>query len=256
MKFVSLVLFLLFPFFLISQETRLNHEGKTQLLNVGGNNQLEQLIFTELNYPQTALESEIEGFVQFNFNLKQNGELKNLTITGNNLISFQEVAEDLFYKIDWIKTVKRPQDYAVEFALIFNPKKFSKIAKKRGYQEVPKPTVEVSTSYKPINFNEVSTKPEPIFKEGNYKSADHYFNSKIRYPESAIRLGLKGPVVMEYIIEASGNVTNINFIESLGGGCNEEAIRVLTSLKWKPGIEDGKVVRVKAKTQMVFGPSY
>ena len=146
MKFVSLVLFLLFPFFLISQETRLNHEGKTQLLNIGGNNQLEQLIFTELNYPQTALESEIEGFVQFNFNLKQNGELKNLTITGNNLISFQEVAEDLFYKIDWIKTVKRPQDYAVEFALIFNPKKFSKIAKKRGYQEVPKPTVEVSHS--------------------------------------------------------------------------------------------------------------
>ena len=68
MKFVSLVLFLLFPFFLISQETRLNHEGKTQLLNIGGNNQLEQLIFTELNYPQTALESEIEGFVQFNFN--------------------------------------------------------------------------------------------------------------------------------------------------------------------------------------------
>ena len=73
MRFVSVIILLFFPFFLISQETRLNHEGKTQLLNIGGNNQLEHLIFSELNYPQTSLDSEIEGFVKFNFNLKQNG---------------------------------------------------------------------------------------------------------------------------------------------------------------------------------------
>jgi len=256
MKFVKTLILLFISLASFGQETRMNHEGKTLLLNIGGNTEIEHLIFNEMDYPKEALEKEMEGVVSFNFLLKQNGQVINLKITGNNLITFQETAEELFKKIDWIKTVKRPENYNVEFALMFNPKKFNKIAKKRGYMLVPTSEIEQSNSYKPINFNEVEIKPQPIFNEGNYRSADHYFNSKIRYPESAVRLGLKGPVVMEYIIEASGNVTNINVVESIGGGCNEEAKRVLTSLKWKPGQQDGKVVRVKAKTQMMFGSGY
>lgn len=253
MRCFNLILFFLIGFSAFSQEYLIKHEGVTNILNAGGKLELERLISNELNYPSDAYQNEIEGYVQFNFTISQNGIISNLNVSGDQLESFKPSAEDLLKKIMWLPTTKRPQNYPVKFVIIYNPKKFKKLAKKRGYEKVLLPEISFSNDYKTINFNEIEIKPIPIFTEGNFKSADQYFNSKINYPESAIRLGLSGPVTLEYVIETSGNITNIHIVEPLGGGCNEEAIRVLTSLKWKPGVQNNQSYRVKAKTTMYFG---
>lgn len=69
---------------------------------------------------------------------------------------------------------------------------------------------------------------------------------KIKYPETAYLNRIEGTVVLTFIIEKDGSVSNINVLREVGGGCTEEAIRVIKKMpKWKPGKHDGHVVKVK-----------
>jgi len=52
-------------------------------------------------------------------------------------------------------------------------------------------------------------------------------------------------VFVNFVVEPDGSVSNVNVMRSLGGGCDEEAMRVVKSMpKWKPGKQRGKAVRV------------
>ena len=57
--------------------------------------------------------------------------------------------------------------------------------------------------------------------------------------------GLKGKVVVSFVVEKDGSIVEVKVIKDLGYGTGAEAIRVLNlSPKWKPGLQDGKPVRV------------
>ena len=84
----------------------------------------------------------------------------------------------------------------------------------------------------------------PDFPGGMAKLAD-YLAKNIKYPQMARESGIQGRVFVNFVIEPDGSVSNVNVMRSLGGGCDEEAIRVVKSMpKWKPGKQRGKPVRV------------
>ena len=84
----------------------------------------------------------------------------------------------------------------------------------------------------------------PDFPGGMQKLAD-YLAKNIKYPQMARESGIQGRVFVNFVIEPDGHVSNVNVMRSLGGGCDEEAIRVVKSMpKWKPGKQRGKPVRV------------
>ena len=84
----------------------------------------------------------------------------------------------------------------------------------------------------------------PDFPGGLAKLAD-YLGKNIKYPQMARESGIQGRVFVNFVIEPDGSVSNVNVMRSLGGGCDEEAIRVVKSMpKWKPGKQRGKAVRV------------
>ena len=54
-----------------------------------------------------------------------------------------------------------------------------------------------------------------------------------------------GTVFITFIVEKDGSVTNIKVLRGIGGGCDEEAVRVVEAMpKWKSGMHEGKPVRV------------
>lgn len=54
-----------------------------------------------------------------------------------------------------------------------------------------------------------------------------------------------GNVILSFVVEKDGSLTDIKIIRDLGSGTGEEAVRILKiSPKWKPGIQDGVPVRV------------
>lgn len=82
--------------------------------------------------------------------------------------------------------------------------------------------------------------------------------SNIRYPETARTQNLQGTVVVSCIIEPnSGRLSNLKLLKDIGGGCGEEAVRVLAALdqaglRWQPGILAGKPVRVRQALPIRF----
>lgn len=75
----------------------------------------------------------------------------------------------------------------------------------------------------------------------------HFIANEIEYPRIARDNGIEGTVFVQLIIDESGNVKSAKVYRGIGGGCDEEAVRVLllTSGKWVPAYDDGKPVEMK-----------
>jgi len=74
-----------------------------------------------------------------------------------------------------------------------------------------------------------------------------------RYPQLATETGIQGTVYLYFVVEKDGNISNIKTLRGIGGGCNQEAERVLSLMpKWKPGNQFGKPVRVSFNVPVVF----
>ena len=91
-------------------------------------------------------------------------------------------------------------------------------------------------------YNIVEVMPE--FPGGMSQMAT-YLSENIKYPEEAKDKNISGRVFIEFVIEKDGSVSNVNVMRSVGGGCDDEAVRVVKAMpKWKPGLMKGKPVRV------------
>jgi protein TonB len=85
--------------------------------------------------------------------------------------------------------------------------------------------------------------------EGFYK----YVNSVIKYPAQARRMQIEGRVFVEFVVDRSGNITDVVAVKGIGAGCDEEAIRVVkNSPPWTPGKQRGKPVRQRMVLPITF----
>ena len=89
----------------------------------------------------------------------------------------------------------------------------------------------------------VETMPEFA---GGVKSLNAFLLSNLSYPPKAKENGISGTVYVSFTIDENGNVSNVKVLRGIGGGCDEEAVRIikLSSGKWKPGKQNGKAVKV------------
>jgi len=69
--------------------------------------------------------------------------------------------------------------------------------------------------------------------------------SKIKYPKIAQDVELEGKVVVQFIIDKRGNVTNPEIIRSVHPKLDEEVLRVIKLVKFSPGVQNGFLVKVK-----------
>lgn len=75
---------------------------------------------------------------------------------------------------------------------------------------------------------------------------------EIRYPERALRANIQGRVFVQFIVNERGEVENPIIIRGIGGGCDEEAIRVVSHAKFVPGMQRGRPVKVQYNLPVVF----
>jgi periplasmic protein TonB len=74
----------------------------------------------------------------------------------------------------------------------------------------------------------------------------------VRYPERALRANIQGRVYVQFIVNERGEVENPRVIRGIGGGCDEEALRVVSQAKFKPGMQRGRPVRVQYNLPVIF----
>ncbi len=86
---------------------------------------------------------------------------------------------------------------------------------------------------------------QPEFK-GGMTDFYRYVIENIGYPFRARRNGIEGQVVVQFVVEKDGSVSNVSAMNEIAGGCEEEAERVVrNSPDFKPGMQGGRPVRVK-----------
>ncbi len=80
-----------------------------------------------------------------------------------------------------------------------------------------------------------------------------FVSENVQYPEEAKEKEISGRVLVGFIVEKDGSVNEVKIIRGIGGGCDEEAVRVVKAMpKWKPGKQDGKTVRVSYTMPFFF----
>ncbi|EAY29247.1 energy transducer TonB [Microscilla marina] len=89
--------------------------------------------------------------------------------------------------------------------------------------------------------------------KGGYTAFYKYVQKNLKYPPQARRIGIEGKVVVQFIIEKDGSLTDIKVLKGIGSGCDEEAVRVLKAAPhWNPGKQRGNPVRVRRALPIKF----
>lgn len=88
-------------------------------------------------------------------------------------------------------------------------------------------------------FSYVSIMPEPSV------NFSEYLQENLRYPKEAIDKGIQGKVMVKFIVNEDGSLSDIHITKGIGGGWDEEAVRVIKNMPpWKPGKDKGIPVKV------------
>lgn len=99
-------------------------------------------------------------------------------------------------------------------------------------------------------FDIVETLPEPV---GGYAAFYTFLGENLDYPKDALKNRVEGKVFVKFVIEKDGRLTNFQVLKGIGSGCDEEAIRVLTTVpNWEPGKQRGRNVRVYRTIPIIF----
>jgi len=93
----------------------------------------------------------------------------------------------------------------------------------------------------------------PVYLDGNGKYTQILIKT-IRYPKVAKEKNIQGKVVIAFTIDTAGNISNFRVKKSIGGGCDEEALRVNQMIKgeWLPGMLNGKPVTTEFEIPTSF----
>lgn len=99
-------------------------------------------------------------------------------------------------------------------------------------------------------FDIVENPPKP---KGGVEGWNQYLASNIKYPASAREKGIQGMVVVAFVVDSEGKITGAEILKGIGGGCDEEALRVINaSPDWEPGQQGGKDVNVRMRLPIQF----
>ena len=92
----------------------------------------------------------------------------------------------------------------------------------------------------------------PTFPNGE-SAMMKYLRDNIKYPNIARENGISGRVIVQFVVSKDGEIKNAKVVRGIGGGCNEEALRVVNAMpRWVPGKHNGRTVPVTFTLPILF----
>lgn len=80
-----------------------------------------------------------------------------------------------------------------------------------------------------------------------------YIASNVKYPAEAQKNGIQGRVVVSFVVDVDGGISNVEVVRPVDPSLNKEALRVVKSMpKWIPGRQNGEYVRVRYNVPIAF----
>ena len=195
-----------------------------------------------LHYPEIAQRAGIEGVVIVQIQVGTGGNVVDYRIArslGENN-GCDEAAIAAIKKTKWKPALqkKRPVKVWVSIPVRFNLTEKSGQMKKKVISPSPPGEGPVFVPY--------DHPPEPI---GGFAA----IQKNLRYPEIAKKAAIQGTVIIQVLIDTTGQVVKTKVAKSLGNnGCDEAAIASIKRAKWKPALQRDKPVKVWVNIPVIF----
>jgi periplasmic protein TonB len=123
----------------------------------------------------------------------------------------------------------------------------SEIEQKGVFEKASEPPVKPE-----IDKTFITSEVMPEF-EGGIQKMYKWLGKNLKYPLLASNHGIEGRVIVTFVVEKDGGISNVEILKGVGFGCNEEAERVIKAMpKWKAGLQNGKPVRVRYTIPLNF----
>jgi TonB family protein len=218
--------------------------------NVGGKEEFRRVFEQELIYPEKALKNGYYEKVTFNFDVNKDSSISNVKLLVHGDKEIDAEALRIFRLYKWVPAIREGQYVSAPWSVTFDfdPKKYSKLCKRRGYEKIKYLENEKVDTSVTVYTTDIQL---PAYEKGNYALQD-FIKENLEYPRQAQLSNLQGTVVLSFVVEPSGMMTNIGVEKSVGGGCDQEAIRVLQLIKWYPGKHNDQLARVKMTFPFYF----
>ena len=241
---------LLFATLILFSVTRLTAQIKAPE-PVGGYEVTEDYITRALVYPPTDLEQGNSGKVVVGMHLDPQGMASNYTIKSSFSDAASPIALHLVKTILWkpALNIGIPIDYDYEYVVSFNARSYKRYWKRHERPVVPL-TLEADSSYIVYEYRQLEEVARPYFADGG--NMGKYIANNMKFPAEAKEREIQGTVRLSFVVETDGSVSNIVVVNSVGGGCDYEAIRLLESTVWLPAEKNGKYVRSANMQDITF----
>ena len=93
----------------------------------------------------------------------------------------------------------------------------------------------------------------PTFRGGDFSKFRDWVGKRTNYPEAAIKKKIRGTVLLTFVVEKDGTVTNVTVVKGVDPILDNEAVKAVSeSPKWSPGLQRGQPVRVRFVIPLSF----
>ena len=214
----------------------------------GGEEAMMKYVADNIKYPQEAKDKNISGRVFVSFVIEKDGSVNEVKVVrGIGGGCDEEAARVIKGMPNWEPGKQKGKPVRVNYMMPINFKLNN----------------EPTTAAKKSDIDKVDMKPD---KNGVYQIVEEmpqytggeaammeYVAKNIVYPQEARDKEISGRVFVSFIVEKDGSVNEVNVKKGIGGGCDEEAVRVVKAMpKWKPGKMKGEAVRVRYQMPINF----
>lgn len=212
-------------------------------INIGGKEEFKRVFEQELIYPEQSLKNKTARHVSINFTLSKDSTVSKTELVSSGDPAIDQEALRIFKLYQWVPALRQGQHITSGWTanFDFDPDKYAKICRQRGYKKLP-----IIENEKIDSSNVICLKPDqlPLYPKGMFAIQD-FIKENLEYPRQAQLANIQGTVVLRFIVETSGLITNIGVEKSVGGGCDQEATRVLQLIKWYPAKKNEQFVRAQ-----------
>lgn len=111
----------------------------------------------------------------------------------------------------------------------------------------------LSDSAKNVEQNTSLIETHPNYPDGGMDGFYKYVEKNLVYPKEAKKKKIEGRVFVQFIVDKEGKITDVQTVKGIGGGCDQEAERLLRECKnWIPATHNGKPVKVRLNIPIIF----
>ena len=206
-----------------------------------------EYVAQHLQYPEDMKASKLEGKVYVKFVITEKGDVADVQVQKSLTPSADKAALDIVNGMNknagkWTPGTKDGKPVKMDMILPISFVLGTPSDQQLSPINSPGTTaIAISeTGDEPFSYVEHM----PTFPEGQ-EAMYKFIYERIKYPVTARENGISGVVVIQFVVSKEGDIQNAKVLRGIGGGCNEEALRVINEMpRWNPGQHDGRNVPV------------